>query len=298
MKYWLERFLDYLMYEKNSSSLTVNCYKRDVEQFLFFCQKSGIQVSSISKTEIRRFLAHLGEKKYKKVTISRKLSAIRSFFKFLQREGVIDHSLWARVATPKTPRNLPKFLYYNQVIKLLELPLTNTATGKRDLAIIELLYGCGIRVGELVKLSLDTLDLEQQLIKVEGKGSRERILPLGKASANALKRYLNYARPFLLSKRKESCYEKALFLNSKGYPLTDRGVRVTLKKYVKKLNGEEDISPHTLRHSFATHLLEKGADLRVVQELLGHISVSSTQVYTHITREQLKKVYFKAHPRA
>jgi len=298
MENWLEDFLNYLTVEKNASWLTVASYRRDIEQFLFFCQKSSIQFSEISKGEIRSFLSYLNEKGYQKVTIARKSSAIRSYFKYLQREGLIYHSLWASVATPKTPSNLPGFLYYDQVLELLSRPDGKTALGIRDRAILELLYSCGIRVGELVKICLDTLDLEQELLKVKGKRSRERILPLGKVSITWLKKYLNGARPALLKKRKLYDEERLLFLNNNGYPLSDRGVRWIFNKYFTQISEEENISPHSLRHSFATHLLENGADLRAVQELLGHISITTTQIYTHITREQLQKIYFSAHPRA
>jgi len=298
MDHLLNEFLEHMAIEKNSSKLTISSYKSDLEQFLFFCQKTDMQIMSIKKKDMRLFLGHLLENNYKKVTIARKLSAVRAFLKYLQREGYVSRSNWNSIATPKIPRNLPKFLYYDQVLHLFSGVSKKTLLGLRDQAILEMLYGCGIRVGELIKTSLDTLDMDQELILIQGKGARERILPLGDATTRALNKYLRHSRPFLLAKRKDSDQEKALFLNGKGYPLSDRGVRYIFRKYSDRISKEDRFSPHSLRHSFATHLLEKGADLRIVQELLGHVSISTTQIYTHITRDQLKKVYYNAHPRA
>ncbi len=295
----LLNFLEYLDIEKNASPLTVSGYKEDVRQFLYFCKSAAVSLPSVDKKTLRHFLAELREKGYTRKTMARKLSAIRTFFKYLHREGVLATSVWADVVTPKVPRSLPKFLYYEQVIKVLSLPRRDTFLGMRDRAILELLYGCGLRITELVNTDISSLDREERLLKVRGKGARERIIPVGRAAARAVEDYISGSRPHLLARsKKDQGRREALFLNGRGRPLTDRGVRWIFHRYIQQVSREEGVSPHALRHSFATHMLEKGADLRTVQELLGHMSISTTQIYTHVTREQLQKVYYSAHPRA
>ncbi len=299
MENWFNGYIDYLYGEKNVSPHTLASYQSDIEQFYRCCRSLGVCISQVDKFILRHFLAYLVENNYNRKTVARKLSAVRSFLKYLQREGVIEGSVWAQVATPKAPRGLPGFLYYGDVADLLSLPPEHTSTGIRDRAILEVIYGCGIRIGELTILELGDVDLGQRLLKVKGKRKKERLLPLGREALNSLHKYLEDSRPVLLSKRKlNNKAESFLFLNSRGYPLTDRGARWVFGRYIKQLSRDKGVSPHALRHSFATHLLENGADLRVVQELLGHASVSTTQVYTHITREHLRKVYHESHPRA
>ncbi len=300
MQQWLKDFLDYLAFEKNASILTIYSYQRDVEQFLFFCSQLEIPANQVKKNELRDFLACLIDQGYARSSISRKLSAVRSFYRYLQREGIVSHSVWASVGTPKTPQTLPKFLYYEQVKKLLDYPNQNYPLGIRDRTILELLYGSGMRVDELVNLDIKNCDLEQKLVKVTGKGSKERILPIGNPSAYYLRKYLNFARPQLLKNAKIQDKEEqtSLFLNNWGNPISHRGIRFICHQYITKLSQVEGISPHALRHSFATHMLENGADIRAVQELLGHVNVSTTQIYTHITKARLQEIYYDTHPRA
>lgn len=289
-------FLNYLHVEKNASPLTLKSYKGDLLQFVFFLQSREQEQFDSDKLVLRHYLAYLFEKEYHRRSVARKLSAIRTFLKYLKRAGIITNEIWVNVATPKRPRNLPKFLYYPEILTLLSLPDLSTAAGYRDRAILELIYGTGIRISEAAGLTVDAIDFEERLIKVKGKGSRERIVPFGTKASQFLQGYLTHSRPVLINR--EHLEEKGLFLNHLGNWLSDRGIRWIFDKYIRKASLKEGISPHSLRHSFATHLLERGADLRVVQELLGHSSISSTQIYTHITKEQLQKVYRSAHPRA
>ena len=203
---------------------------------------------------------------------------------------------WSAVATPRREKPLPHFLYYNEVLALLEAPDCGTPLGFRDRTILELIYGCGLRVSEVAGMGLDSCQLEERLVKVRGKGGKERIVPMGRVAAGFLAEYQERVRPQLLAGNTED--HGFLFVNRFGGPLTDRGIRLMFQKYIRQVCRREGISPHSLRHSFATHLLDGGADLRVVQELLGHVSISTTQIYTHVTRERLREVYNKAHPRA
>ncbi|MFY9113962.1 MAG: tyrosine recombinase XerC [Dethiobacteria bacterium] len=299
----LEKYLEYLSNEKNYSHLTIRSYRTDLKQFIAFVEKECDKNEVNQKWVLRKFLANMMDRDYSRKTIARKLSAVRSFFKYLLKEGIVEEGYWANVMTPRLPRNLPKFLYYHEVDTLLSLPDPDTTLGCRDRAILELIYSSGIRVGELVNTTMESMFVDQRLIKVTGKGSKERILPVGRKAIDAYMMYITYAREKLLLRRNKDKSttgkkEKALFLNRFGQPLSDRGVRYIFDKYISRASSKEGISPHTLRHSFATHLLERGADLRAVQELLGHVNISTTQIYTHVTKERLKEVYSLAHPRA
>lgn len=294
---YLERYMGYLYVEKNASSLTLQAYRNDIVQFLAL---KGAQAGDFLQTNqhtLRRFLTWLKERGYARRTVARKLSAVRSFLFYLQKEGLIKDGKWAAVARPKQEKNLPAFLYYHEVIGLLEAPDLSKPLGFRDRTILEVIYSSGLRAGELVGLSLDSIALSERTIKVLGKGKKERIVPVGSVAAAFLEDYIKNTRPLLaaLNKGREQCQE--LFLNRWGKPLSDRGLRYLFKKYIRQVSHKEGITPHSLRHSFATHLLEGGADLRVVQELLGHEHISTTQIYTHVTKERLSEVYRKAFPR-
>ena len=243
----------------------------------------------------RRYLASLVGKDYSRKTIARNIAALRSFFRYLCRVQVVDSNPFVGIRTPKLERRLPQFLDVPELDDLLKLPPA-TVLGRRDSALLELLYGAGVRVSELVGLSLQNIDLSEQYILVFGKGSKERIIPIGRLAVKAISSYLQESRPVLLRKQPEKT--DALFLNHTGTPLSDRSVRRILDKYVTRLAVHKRVTPHTLRHSFATHLLDNGADLRSVQELLGHVSLKTTQVYTHVSSERLVSVYRNAHPRA
>lgn len=283
---YLNKFITYLEVERNYSPHTILNYQKDLHDFIAFLGDTPIE-----KTEylfLRRYLAQLRAKGFKARSIARKMSTLRSFFKFLQREGLVTSNP-AKILHPlKQDKPLPKFLSEEDVTRFLEQPDVSSEMGRRDQAILETLYGAGIRVSELVGLDVDHVDLFGNVAKVAGKGKKERLVPIGKQAIDAIQAYV--------SKRKYN--GRALFLNKSGTRLSDRSVRNIVNKYILKASISQDISPHTLRHSFATHLLNRGADLRSVQELLGHVNLSTTQIYTHVTTDRLKKVYDAAHPRA
>jgi integrase/recombinase XerC len=294
---YLDRFILYLQIERNASPHTLRNYAEDINQLLMFLEENGaVFPRCFDYLALRHFLAHLQFKAYERRTIARKLSAIRSFLRFLGREGLLCDKTWTVISTPRLGKKLPKFLYTEEMLTLLGAPDRRTPAGLRDAAILEVLYASGIRVGELVLLNVEDVDLEQGQILVQGKGCRERLALLGQFACATLKRYLENGRPLLRKGQSET--EKAVWLNRSGERLSDRGVRRLMDKYVQQAALDASLSPHSIRHSFATHLLGAGADLRVVQDLLGHLNVSSTQIYTHVTRERLKEVYNNAHPRA
>ncbi len=287
--HYVDRFLNYITIEKNYSTHTSANYKIDLKEFETFLKARGnTDIKDIDYFLLRKFLSTLSERNLDKRTLSRKISTLKSFFKFILREGLIKNNPAASLIYPRLDKPLPKFLTENEVKNILELPSGKELTDLRDKAILEFLYSTGARVSEMVSLTKDSLDLISGIAKVKGKGRKERLLPLGEPAIVSLKDYLD----------RRSDTNKALFLNKRGTILTDRGVRLIIDKYIKKAALSLKVSPHTFRHSFATHLLNRGADLRSVQELLGHSSISTTQVYTHLTIESLKAVYQKAHPRA
>lgn len=296
----LEQFLGFLEAEKNASPLTLQSYRNDVCQFLTLLEGDGASLSATNHHSLRRFLAWLKEAGYTRSSVARKLSAVRSFLYFLQSRGLLNSGNWSAVSRPRQEKKLPHFLYYHEVTALMSAPDCGTVLGYRDRTILEMLYAGGFRVSELVGMDLESCRLEERLAWVRGKGSKERIVPLGRVAVAFLKEYLQRYRPQLLARAEKygGTVTQSLFLNHRGGPLSDRGVRLIFQKYIRRVSAKEGISPHSLRHSFATHLLERGADLRVVQELLGHVSVSTTQIYTHVTREHLREVYRAAHPRS
>ena len=288
MKKQIDNFLDYLRAERAVSPYTLKAYTQDLKEFSAFIDKKP---KNIDNLDIRTFLASLYHRNLKKSSISRKLASIRSFFKYLHREGHVKSNPAKLVSSPKVPKNLPKFLTIDEVFSLVETPKGETFKPTRDRAIIELLYSCGLRVSELTSLDISDLDIKETIIRVKGKGRKERIMPIGTKAMEAIKNYL----PERISLKKKS---PGLFLNNRGGRLTQRSVRRILVHYSRMINLTGDLSPHTLRHTFATHLLHEGADLRSIQELLGHSSLSTTQKYTHLDIRQLTEVYDKAHPMA
>ena len=289
MRRYIDKFINYLKIEKNVSNHTIINYTIDLKAFSLFLGDADID--SVDHLFLRRFLAELRGKNYAKRTIARKLASLRSFFKFLYREGHIKSNPITAISSPKLDKKLPKFLDIGKVTKLILSPDVKTPSGLRDRAILETLYSCGIRVSELVGLDIDDIDFISGVIKVLGKGRKERMVPIGDMALNSIRKYT-------AGRDGRAKEKKAVFLNSRGGRLTDRSVRRVVDKHIHACSTEEKISPHSLRHSFATHLLDKGADLRSVQELLGHMNLSTTQIYTHVTMERLKNVYDKAHPRA
>jgi len=287
VKRFIEKFSNYIDIEKNYSPHTLRAYRSDLLELSEFLGDKDPK--DISHLDLRRFLAELKRKNSAKRTIVRKLGAIRSFFRFLAREKYIHNNPASSVFTPKLDKRLPEFLDVNQAAGLVTAPDVSSILGLRDRALLEVLYSTGIRVSELVGMNVEDIDLISGSIKVRGKGKKERIALLGGEAQKALRTYLD---------ERKSSGEKAVFLNKLGSRLTDRSVRRMIDKYVKKCSIEQHISPHSIRHSFATHLLNNGADLRSVQELLGHKNLSTTQIYTHLSSKRIKDIYSKAHPRA
>ncbi len=281
-------------YSQNRSELTVAAYQTDLAQFFRFAaieldvEPETLTVELIDVYIVRAFLGILADHGLARKSMARKVAALRSFFKFLCRKEILQINPVQRVASPKLGRKLPNFLYLDQMEGLLRGSDCTNLLGSRDQVIIELLYGSGLRVSELVGLDLENLDLEIGLIRVLGKGSKERVVPVTNHAIQAIEGYLRM--------RKDN--SKILLLNYQGTRLSARSVRRILDKLVARISLEQHVNPHMLRHSFATHMLDGGADLRSVQELLGHLKLSSTQIYTHLTRERLKQVYIQAHPRA
>ena len=302
----LRQFHEHLRYERNVSEHTLRNYESDLQQFYDFLAPAETQtgkrnepdLQQIDHLTIREWLSTLHSAQKKKSSVARKLSALRTFFQFLVREGVVELNPAKLVSTPRLEKKLPKHLSIEDAIRFIETPDTETDLGRRDRAILELLYATGVRVSELTKLDLHDIDFRNKLIRVTGKRRKERIVPFGDVAQEALQKYLDGREKFLLSAPVTLREPEALFLNYQGTRITTRSVGRMVEKYIKICAGIHDISPHALRHSFATHLLDSGADLRDIQELLGHARLSTTQIYTHVSMEKLIDVYDKAHPKA
>ena len=292
----VDRFLRYLVDERNASPHTCRNYADDLT--LFFTFLGSQPVDAITPLEIRRFVAHLSSRQQARRTIARRLSCVRSFFRFLCREGTLEHNPAEAVPTPRLEKRLPSFLDERQITTLLETPQTKKWQGLRDRAMLETLYSTGMRVSELTGLNLEDLDEISGTVIVRGKGKKERLCPIGDTALKAIYRYRRQLEAWTAQRKKKLQTAFALFVGQKGNRLTVRQVDRLIAQYVRLAQLPASISPHSLRHSFATHLLDRGADLRSVQELLGHASLSTTQIYTHITPQRLKKIYDQAHPRA
>jgi integrase/recombinase XerC len=323
----IQDFLGYLKFEKHFSDHTAKCYGADLDQFTdFLMGEHGISPEGSgggnnwqshspdaggtqTQTEVhvdelltradvqtmRKFMAFLNERQYTKSTTARKLATLRSFYKFLVKRNVIDSNPVSTLKTPKQDKKLPKFLEYEQVQKLLNTPPSDSWLGARDRAILEVLYSTGMRVSELVGLNLEDVDFLGEVIHIRGKGKKERICPIGSSALQSIQHYIEYRNKRMLN---DSGFDsKVLFANKHGKRLSTRSVRRKMDKYLLEAGLDPSISPHTLRHSFATHMLNNGADLRSVQELLGHQSLSTTQIYTHVTTSRMKEQYEQAHPR-
>lgn len=296
-------FLNHLTYEKNVSVHTVTAYRDDLESFTRFLTEDYLTTSrdlldwtTVDHLTVRAYLAYCARRKLSRSSIARQLSALRSFFKYLMREGVVSMNPARGVATPKREKHLPAVLQSSDIDILMDQPDLSTPLGTRDRAWLELIYASGLRISELTGTNVDDLELRSRLVKVRGKGSKERIVPFGSKAAEAIHRYLE-VRPELLG-GDERDEDTPLFLNYRGDRITARSVRRLFEGYIRQASLRNGVSPHTLRHSFATHLLNAGADLRSIQELLGHASLSTTQKYTHLNDWQLIEVYRKSHPRA
>ncbi|MGE5397830.1 MAG: tyrosine recombinase XerC [Chitinophagales bacterium] len=298
---YIEDYLNHLRVERNASNITLVSYKTDLLQFTeFLSRQESIQAEYISEKminhkSVREYLTHLQINGLNRSTMARKLASLRSFVKYLCREDILDNNPIATVATPKREKKLPRFLYDNEMTVLLEAPDLSSWNGCRDKAILEVLYASGVRVSELVSLNLQNVDTRNAFIKVTGKGNKERIVPLGDKACEALNEYISGPRINLLKKNNKA--ERAVFLNRFGDRLSARSIRNIVNQYVDQIALNQKVSPHVFRHTFATHLLNGGADLRSVQELLGHVKLSTTQIYTHVTSERLKAIHFETHPR-
>jgi len=291
----LEKYIEHLKTEKNASFYTVRNYRHDLEDFLGFLKANKIKSPiDVERHILRRYLSYLLEKGIVKASIARRLSAIRSLYKYLVREKIVPFNPAATTSSPKLDRRLPSFLARDEIKKLLDAPDLKTPKGKRDRAIIELIYASGLRVSELVSLDLKQVFLETRELRVWGKGSKERIVLIGEPAVASLIKYLEKSRAFLLGNKQK----EAVFLNRFGQRLPERRIQKLLDEYAHSAGIKKRVYPHLLRHTFATHMLDGGADLRVVQELLGHSNLSTTQIYTHVTKSQAKKVYLSAHPLA
>jgi integrase/recombinase XerC len=319
-----QEFLSYLKFEKHFSGHTAKCYGADLEQYATFLvgpsddsnsdanwtDQSGatataVQTESATKLEsqilsadanvLRSYLANLAEKQYSKSTTARKIATLRSFYKFLVKRNYVESNPVTSIKTPKQEKKLPKFLEYEEVQKLLNTPPVNTWLGARDRAILEVLYSTGMRVSEIVSLNMDDVDFLGEVIHILGKGKKERISPIGTSALQSIQNYIEFRNKRM--QNNSNFDPKVLFANKHGQRLSTRSVRRKMDKYLLEAGLDPSISPHTLRHSFATHMLNNGADLRSVQELLGHQSLSTTQIYTHVTTSQIKEIYENAHPR-
>lgn len=300
MKEKIDLFVLYLRNERRYSELTIQAYQRDLKEFEDFLLKSGgLQFDQIGYQDVRLFVAFLTERQLSRTTIARKLSSLRSFFKYaLQRNWTAVNPLELIQYKSKKQR-LPEFFYENEINSILDAAEQDEhPSALRNIALLELLYATGMRVSECCELTLQQIDFTLQIIRVIGKGNKERIVPVGDQAIRAIRQYQMELREELLNKIPQSPYSDYLFLSDKGKPLTAAQVRTILNRLVDKHGLNLSIHPHKLRHTFATHLLNNGADMRSVQELLGHVDLSSTQIYTHVTKDKLKETYLKVHPRA
>lgn len=306
MEQLLEQFFEHLRYERNASEHTLRNYRIDLGQFHDHLAPADpetgarreFDIRQIDHITIREWLASLHAANKQKSSIARKLAALRTFFQFLLREGVVTANPAKLVSTPRLEKKLPVHLSVEDAVRFIETPDTQTDLGKRDRAILEMLYGTGVRVSELTKLNLRDVDFRNRMVRVRGKRRKERVVPFGEPALHALFDYLQVRQNFLDNAPASERDEQALFLNYQGTRITTRSVGRMVDKYITECAGIHNISPHSLRHSFATHLLDNGADLRHIQELLGHARLSTTQIYTHVSMEKLIEVYDKSHPKA
>lgn len=290
----VEDYLDYLSYQKGYSKYTIKNYEEDIIEFINYCERENISYLDIEYNDIRFYLMYLkDDKKNKNSSIDRKLSSLRGFFKYLSVENKVKNNVFLLINGPKKAKKLPRYFEYNELEELFAVPDTRTHKGQRDSLILEMLYATGIRVGELVNIKLSDINKSNRTILILGKGNKERNVEYGEYCEDILNLYLKDGRISLNTNKIDY-----LFINHLGEKLTERGVRYILNELIKKTSLTKNISPHMIRHSFATHLLNEGCDLLTVQKLLGHESISATQVYTHVTTDRLKEVYFNSFPRA
>ncbi|MGM0545746.1 MAG: tyrosine recombinase XerC [Bacteroidota bacterium] len=303
MKKAIDKYLRYLKIERNASEHTISSYQNDLSQFLNFCSKqfhvdkNELDVTGIERLTIRLWLGELSERGLAKSTIARKVASVRSFFKYCFKRGIVEQNPAHLLVVPKTDQLLPKTATAEDLNRMMEMAKGDSAESAQNRAILELLYGTGIRLSELVNLNEEDINFKLNQIKVLGKGAKQRIVPFGQQAAKALQNHLD-TKPQLYGKRTNADARKAVFIAASGQRLYPRAVQRIVKDYLQRASEVTQKSPHVLRHSFATHLLDQGADIRVIKELLGHANLAATQVYTHTSVERLKNVYETAHPRA
>lgn len=290
----LDGFLEHLRTVRNLSPATLRSYATDLAQFLGWCERNGLAVTQVRRPDLRRYLAELAAARYAKSTMARKQSALRSFYAYLVETGTAEHDPAAAMPSVQLPARLPPTVPPDVIARLLEAPDTTTPIGLRDRAILELAYATGARVSEISGLDLSDLDLASGQVRLFGKGARERIVPLHRLAVDVLRAYLRDARPALVG----AATQDALFVGRRGHRFSTNSIRRMLARYLDPLARDLGLTPHGIRHAFATHLLESGADLRTVQELLGHIALSTTQIYTHVSIRRLRDVHERAHPRS
>ena len=299
MQQHLDRFLNFLRYEKSASPYTIKNYGSEIQEFLDFAAGEGVaDWEGITVPFIRRYLLWLSSRKLAQASVARRLSELRSFGQYLVRNGELARNPFHLVSLPRLPERLPKYLEYNEVLAMLQVPDTSKAAGLRDRAILEVMYASGVRVSEVVGLNLGDYERDEARIRAWGKGSKERIAFLGGPAIAALEAYLAYGRPELFASSGRASATNALFLNRFGGRLSTRSVDTLVRAAAAAAGIGRRITPHVLRHTFATHLLNGGADLRFIQEMLGHANISTTQVYTHVSQERIREVYLRAHPRS
>jgi integrase/recombinase XerC len=290
----IDQFIKYLKIERGYSDNTIINYKLDIDEFFSFLEAEKINYTSLTYQNIKPYLMELHNLKYKRTTISRKISSVRTFYKYLLKENVVSDNPFLLVSLPKKERKLPSFLYYNELENLFKIPKMDEPLGQRNRLILELLYATGIRVSELVSIKISDIDFYNRIIRITGKGNKMRNVIYGEYCKDIMNIYLNDGYLKLLNNKKS----EYLILNNHGDAITTRAIRYIIDEIIKLSALKKHISPHVLRHTFATHMLEFGADLLTVQELLGHESLSTTGIYTHITNEHLRNIYLKSHPRA
>lgn len=297
IKHYITLFKRHLKHERNFSEHTISNYDLDLRDFEAFLSQEGItNIRMVNYQVARRFITYLYRKNLARSTINRKISALRSFFRFLVSEHYAEDNPFLLLTLPKRQNKMPRFFHEEEIAAIFDAIDCSTPLGRRNYAIVDLLYGCGLRVSELVDLDIDDILWDLNVLVIHGKGNKDRYVPLNQTTRETLEKYISDTRPELAMLSKSNT--KAVFLNHRGNRLTTRGVRDILSRVIKDASGITNISPHMLRHSFATHLLDHGADIRSVQALLGHESLSTTQIYTHVSRERLKDVYMAAHPHA
>ena len=293
---YIQEYLDVLQYQKNYSVLTIEGYKREIEHFVMYLKIEGIHdFKEVRYPFLRGYLAQLHSENLSPKTINHKMSSLRGFYRYLQMQEYIDDNPFLLIDSLKQPQRNPDFLYIDEMMDLLDSIETNTVLGRRNKAMLELMYASGLRCSEVVELTLTQIDFQRQLLLIHGKGGKDRYVPFHDYAAECLKEYIEQDRFELMAvKHQEHQY---VFVNKNGAKMTNRGVEDVVNRVTQKYDATKKIHPHTFRHSFATHLLEQGVDIRVVQELLGHSNLSTTQIYTHVTNQHLKEVYDHAHPR-